>query len=107
MSVELVVTLPRTAMPSPSEWQQALDDAGFPVVLGADFDVDAFRGVVPCKYRGEKARFRFESAERQLIGEAYAGKRLVQDFLVMLICRSNLRLVSLISSAPSGSPWAA
>ena len=33
MSVDLVVCLPRVAMPSPEVWAQAIRDTGFPVEL--------------------------------------------------------------------------
>ncbi len=91
MSVDLIVYLARSAMPSPQRWQQAIRDAGFPVELDTDFDVYSSIGFRPCQFRGGEAGFEYFSAtidesERDGLG-APAGC----DFSVTLVTHSDLR----------------
>jgi hypothetical protein len=59
MSVTISIYLQRASMPSPTEWQSAIDAAGFPISLWTDFDVDLHTGFLPCKYRGQDSGFEY------------------------------------------------
>ena len=59
MSYDLVVYLKRKNMPTPSAWQSAIVDAGFPVVLDTDFDIDSFSGFLPCPVNHEISGFEY------------------------------------------------
>jgi len=59
MSYDLVVYLQRKKMPSPQTWHSSIVDAGFPVALDVDFDVDAFSGFLPCPVNGEISGFEY------------------------------------------------
>jgi hypothetical protein len=59
VSVDLIVYLRRSAMPSPSAWQQAIRATGLSVELDHDFDPDTFSGFLPCKLRGAKSGFEY------------------------------------------------
>ncbi len=91
MSVDLTVYLPRSAMPSPARWAQAIRDAGFPVELGADFDVDVFTGYLPCQFRGKPAGFEYYSALVSRDECARLGLPAVCDFAVTLVTHADLR----------------
>ncbi|WP_349656778.1 hypothetical protein [Xanthomonas sp. 10-10] len=59
MSYDLVVYLQRERMPSPGARHSSIVEAGFPVALDADFDVDAFSGFLPCPVNGEISGFEY------------------------------------------------
>jgi hypothetical protein len=61
VSIDLTVYLRRSAMPTPSAWQQAIAATGLPVELDTDFDPDTFTGYLPCKLRGVDAGFEYFS----------------------------------------------
>src|SRR5438128_532373 len=59
MSYDLFVYLRRTDMPTPVAWRDAIVDAGFPVALYTDFDIDSFSGFLPCPVNGEISGFEY------------------------------------------------
>ena len=61
MSVDLIVYLQRSSMPTPARWAAAIVEAGFPAALDADFDPDDFSGFLPCQYDGADAGFEYYS----------------------------------------------
>jgi hypothetical protein len=91
MSVDLIVYLPRSAMPSPERWQQAIRDAGFPVELDTDFDVDSFSGFLPCRFRGAEAGFEYFGAQVEEAERAQSQAPDGCDFSVTLVTHSDLR----------------
>lgn len=71
MSIDLIVYLRRSAMPTPDQWQQAIRKAGFPVELDTDFDVDTMSGFLPCQFRGVTSGFEYWSdsvTEQEQVG---------------------------------------
>ena len=62
MSVDLIVYLRRSAMPTPAAWQQAIRDGGFPVKMDTDIDPDTFSGFLPCELRGAVSGFEYFAA---------------------------------------------
>ncbi|WP_342316411.1 hypothetical protein [Lysobacter sp. FW306-1B-D06B] len=100
MSYDLVVHLKRCNMPSPRDWQTAIVEAGFPVQLDAEFDVDAFSGFLPCPVAGEVAGFEYYASGLSM--EDAMDLELAQgtNFSVQFSCGSQpLELVAAISSA--------
>ena len=59
MSYDLIVYLARSAMPTPTNWRDAIRDAGFIVELDTDFDVDSFSGFLPCPVEGKLSGFEY------------------------------------------------
>lgn len=59
MSYDLVVYLKRDNMPAPEAWRSSILEAGFPVALDADFDLDAFSGFLPCPVEGDMSGFEY------------------------------------------------
>ncbi|KRG63764.1 hypothetical protein ABB26_11205 [Stenotrophomonas humi] len=59
MSYDLIVYLKRNVMPSPEAWRAAIVEAGFPVALDSEFDMDTFSGFLPCPVRGEISGFEY------------------------------------------------
>jgi hypothetical protein len=91
MSVDLIVYLRRSAMPSPSAWQQAIAATGLPVELDCDFNSDDFSGFLPCKLRGVASGFEY-FAEKLSPAEANeVGAPPGSDFSVTLVTHSDLR----------------
>jgi len=76
MSIDFMVYMERTAMPSPRDWAQAIVDAGFPAELDAEFDVDDFSGFLPCRYAGADAGFEYLSGPIEFVD----GLELPSDF---------------------------
>jgi len=91
VSVDLIVYLSRSAMPSPKQWQQAIRDAGFPVELDTDFDVDSSIGFRPCRFRGGEAGFEYFSAPVEESERAESQVPTSYDFSVTLATHSDLR----------------
>lgn len=61
MSIDLNVYLARSAMPTPTQWAQAIVELGFQMQMYTDFDVDSMAGFLPCKFRGEETGFEYYS----------------------------------------------
>lgn len=99
MSVEFTVYLPREAMPHPSEWAQAITDAGFLAELDPKFDVDEFSGFLPCRYDGEDAGFEYGSGSIELVDELELPEDF--DFSVTFTTHSDERglAASVVSAA--------
>lgn len=91
MSVELIVYLERSAMPTPDRWRQAISDAGFPLELDADFDVDTQQGFLPCQFRGADAGFEYFSHQVDEQERRDDGVPQDADFAVTLVTHSDLR----------------
>jgi hypothetical protein len=91
MSVELIVYLRRSAMPSPEGWQTAILDAGFPVELDTDFDPETFSGFLPCKFRQAQSGFEYFTSPLSEEDRTDVGAPQGCDFAVTLVTRSDLR----------------
>jgi hypothetical protein len=91
MSYDLVVYLRRSAMPTPQQWRAAIHEAGFPLDLDADFDVDSSIGFRPCHLRGEAAGFEYYGSSVSEPERATLGAPPDCDFSVMLVTHSDLR----------------
>jgi hypothetical protein len=91
VSVDLIVYLRRSAMPTPAAWQQAIRDAGFPVELDTDIDPDTFSGFLPCKLRGALSGFEYFATRLSEAEAAGAGAPAGADFCVTLVTHSDLR----------------
>jgi hypothetical protein len=91
MSVELIVYLRRSAMPSPEGWQTAIHDAGFPVELDRDFDPDTFSGFLPCNLRQAQSGFEYFASPLSEEDRTDVGAPQGCDFSVTLVTHSDLR----------------
>jgi hypothetical protein len=65
MPYDLIVYLNRNDVPSPKTWETAITQAGFPVKLDLDFDIDSHTGSLPCRVRGEISGFEYSSKESE------------------------------------------
>lgn len=90
MSVDLIVCLRRSAMPSPAAWQQAIAAMGLPVELDTDFDPDTFSGFLPCKLRGALSGFEYFTGRLSSEEAAEMGAPVGADFSVTLVTHSDL-----------------
>lgn len=98
MSIDLTVYMVRTEMPSPSEWAEAIVDAGFPAELDAELDVDEFSGFLPCRYAGADAGFEYSSGPIEFVDELELPSDF--DFSVTFTTHSSMReLASSVVSA--------
>ncbi len=59
MSVEVQVYLDPQKMPSPEQWQAAIRERGFDVMIDTDFDPWEHTGFLPGEYDGEEAGFEY------------------------------------------------
>ena len=59
MSVEICVFVQRDRLPVRNQWQQAIEDMGFPMVLYADFDPLQMSGFCPVTWRGIATGFEY------------------------------------------------
>src|SRR6202030_1973183 len=91
MSVDLIVYLRRSAMPSPSAWQQAITATGLPVEIDTDFDPDTFSGFLPCKLRGAASGFEYFPGPMSPAEASELSAPPGSDFSVTLITHSDLR----------------
>ena len=91
MSVDLIVYLRRSAMLTPSAWQQAILNAGFPVELNADFDPDTASGFRPCQFRGAVSGFEYMASQLSPSDAAEVGAPPGSDFSVTLVTHSDLK----------------
>jgi hypothetical protein len=89
MSADLIVYLPRSAMPSPARWAWAITEAGFPVELDADFDVDRATGFRPCRFRGELSGFEYYSSALGVQDRKDLGLPVGCDFSVNLLAHAD------------------
>ena len=91
MSMELIVYLKHSAMPTLSNLQQAIHDAEFPLQLDPDIDLNSHSGFLPCKLRGAESGF--EYFVRRLSGSeaAEVGTPSDSNFSVTLVTHSNLQ----------------
>jgi hypothetical protein len=89
MSADLLIYLSRSAMPSPAQWARVIREAGLPVELHADFDVDRGTGFWPCRFRGEVSGFEYYS--RPLAGQDREALGLPAgcDFAVKLLAHAD------------------
>jgi hypothetical protein len=91
VSVDLIVYLRRSAMPSPSEWQQGIAGTGLPVELDCDFDPNTFSGFLPCKLRGAASGFEYFAGPLSVADATEVGAPPGSDFSVSLVTHSDLR----------------
>lgn len=91
MSVDLIVYLRRSVMPSPSVWQQAITATGLLVELDTDFDPDRFSGFLPCKLSGAMSGFEYFASPLSPDEAADVGAPPGSDFSVTLVTRSDLK----------------
>jgi hypothetical protein len=91
MSVDLTVYMRRSAMPSPSAWQQAILATGLPVELDCGFDPDDKSGFLPCKFRGVASGFEYFADKLSPAEANEVGAPPGSDFSVTLVTHSDLR----------------
>ena len=89
MSVDLIVYLRRSEMPSPAGWQQALVAAGMPIELDTDFDPDTFSGFLPCKLRALSG-FEYSAGTLSRAEAVESGAPTGADFSVTLVTGSDM-----------------
>lgn len=93
MSVEMVVFLDRARLPSAAAWADAIRDAGFPMELDPEVDVETASGFWPCRYEGVDAGFEFFTDEVRVddlepsIARALGGRAL----RISLVTHSDMR----------------
>jgi hypothetical protein len=90
VSVDLIIYVRRAAMPSPSAWQQAINDMGLPVEIDTDFDADTFIGFLPCKLRGALSGFEYFASRLSSTEAAEVGAPEGAEFSVTLVTHSDL-----------------
>lgn len=78
-------------MPSPSVWQRAIREAGFPIELEADFDPDTASGFCPCRYRGAESGFEYSASPLSPADVVELGAPPGSDFSVTFVTHSDLR----------------
>ena len=87
-------------MPSPAAWQAAIGEAGFPVQLDTDFDVESFTGFLPCPVLGQVSDFEYYSSPVSGEDVQVLGLPPGTDFSVQLCIGSHsLELVSALAAA--------
>lgn len=91
MSVDLIVYLRRSEMPSPFAWQHAIQAAGFPVELDPDFDLDHSKGFRPCKLRGLISGFEYYGEPLSEADRVAVDAPATSDFSVTLVTHSDLK----------------
>lgn len=91
MSVDLIIYLRRSAMPTPSAWQQAIARMGMPVEIDFEFDPDTFSGFLPCKLRGAASGFEYFASPLTPAEAAEVGAPSWADFSVILVTHSDLK----------------
>jgi hypothetical protein len=101
MSVDLIVYLRQAAMPSPKDWQEAIQTAEFPVELDMNFDPATFRGFLPCKFNGEPSGFEYFVSPRRAEEAVELGAPRDADLSVTLVTHSDLRELAVAVSAAS------
>jgi hypothetical protein len=91
MSIDLIVYLPRTSMPTPERWAMAIHDAGFAVDLDVDFDPITATGFRPCRIRGMQAGFEYYCRLLSEQERRESGPPADCDLLVTLVTHTDLR----------------
>lgn len=91
MSVDLIVYAKRIAVPSPSDWQRAIQAAAFPVELDTDIDLDTFSGFLPCKFRDSQSGFEYFSSLLSKEDQQEVGAPEGSDFQVTLVTHSDMK----------------
>ncbi|MEA9579509.1 hypothetical protein VC218_11490 [Xanthomonas nasturtii] len=100
MSYDLVFYLKRNVMPSPGAWHDAIVEAGFPVALDYDFNVDTFSGFLPCPVRGEISGFEYYASNVAAEDIEEMGLAPGTDFSVQFCIGSRpLELVSALAAS--------
>lgn len=94
MSVDLIVYPRRSAMPTPTAWQRAISDAGFPVELDTDIDPDTFCGFLPCKLCGSPSGFEYFAGPMSPSEAADVDAPPGSDFSVTLVTYSDLKEIA-------------
>lgn len=91
MSVDLIVYLRRSAMPTRTAWQRAITEAGFPVEMDTDIDLDTFSGFLPCRLCGTLSGFEYFAGPMSPSEAADVGAPPGSDFSVTLVTHSDLK----------------
>ena len=71
MSVEIHIFVADSQVPSRDAWQQAIEEAGFPVVLGASLDLRKDSGFSPVSYNGQASGFELYLDDAESYLESY------------------------------------
>jgi len=87
MSFDFVVVAARNNVPTPTEWQRAIDHAGFPVKIDTQFDVDTFTGFLPCTFRNAESGFEYFSQSDAESGPD--GPAPGRDFTIILTAQGD------------------
>ena len=90
MSIELVVYLRRSLMPSLDVWQRAVRENGFPVEVDHDFDPDTFIAFLPCKLRGSASGFEYFVDQISETDRVEVGAPPGTDFSVTFVTHADL-----------------
>ena len=91
-------------MPTPVDWQAAIANAGFPVQLDYDFDVDTFTGFLPCRVNGELSGFEYYSSKISVSEASELQVPAKVDFSVAF--RTGSRPMELVSAVAASSALA-
>ena len=78
-------------MPTPAGWQRAIHEAGFPIELDTDFDLDTFRGFLQCKLRGTVSGFEYFASQMSEPEATEMGAPSGSDFSVTIVTHSDMR----------------
>jgi len=71
MSMELHVLLRDSSVPTPSQWQNAIREAGFDLTLDATLSMRDWTGFLPAVYKGVKTGFEFDVSDASDITDTY------------------------------------
>ena len=77
MSYDINVYLDKDKMPTPKSWRAAIIEEGFDVILDSDFNVDDFKGFLPCLVSGKPSGFEYYSSN--LTAEDVKGLELPEN----------------------------
>lgn len=66
MSVDILVYLSRSQLPTAEKWSSTVQATGHGVFLPSDFDPVNHTGFLPCKFQGADAGFEYYTGERTL-----------------------------------------
>ena len=83
MSIELTVRVPVDGLPTPQQWQAAISDHGFKLVLDTDLDMQDFSGYLPCEIDRVSSGFEYYWGRRDHLSES-------QESVVTLVTHSDL-----------------
>ncbi len=92
MPLENTVFLDKDSMLTPTQWQAAIQAAGFDLQITSDFEVYNFEGFVNATLEGRKAGFEyyFEAIEDDMLNAELKGQIDGKTHIVTLVTHSDL-----------------